>query len=141
MGQYSEFIGNHPFLFAALLLIIILLLMNESRRKLSNFKEVSPNGAVRLMNDDNVLVLDVRGDAEFNEGHIINAIHIPVGLLEERLEEIEEHKIKPVIVCCRTGQRAAKAGLTLQRQGFQSIYKLSGGMLAWKEANMPLAKV
>lgn len=141
MGQYSEFIGNHPFLFGALLLIIVLLLMNESRRKLFNFKEVSPNGAVRLMNDESLLVLDVREDKEFNEGHIINAVHIPVGLLEERLEEIEEYKSKPVIVYCRTGQRAATVGLKLRQQGFQSIYRLSGGMLAWKEANMPLAKV
>ena len=140
MGQFLEFAGNHPLLFAALILIILMIVMNESRRKLLGFKEVGANEAVRLMNSENALMLDVREDKEFKEGHVINAINIPLGLLESRLKEIEEHKEKPVIVYCRTGQRAAKAGAVLQRQGFKSIYKLNGGMLAWSDAGLPVKR-
>lgn len=140
MGQFLEFAGNHPFLFAALILIILLIIMNESRRKLLGFKELGTNDAVRLMNGEGALMLDVREDKEFKEGHIINAVHIPLGLLEGRLKEIEEHKEKPVIVYCRTGQRAAKGATVLQRQGFKSIYKLNGGMMAWSDAGLPVKR-
>jgi rhodanese-related sulfurtransferase len=140
MGQYLEFAGNHPLLMAALVAIIIMLVMNEFKRKLLGFKEVGANEAVRLINQDEALVLDVREDKEFRDGHILNAVNIPLGLLESRLDEINGHKEKPVIVYCRTGQRAAKAGAILQRQGFNAIYKLNGGMMAWNDANMPVSK-
>ena len=140
MAQYLEFVGNHPYLFAAFVLIILLMIMNESRRKLLGFKEIGNNEAVRLMNSEEALMLDVREHNEFKEGHVINAVHIPLGVLESRLKEIEAHKEKPVIVYCRTGQRAAKAGAVLQRQGFKSIYKLNGGMLAWSDAGLPIKR-
>lgn len=140
MGQYLEFAGNHPLLVAALIAVIILLVMNEFKRKLLGFNEVSLNDAVRLINQDDALVLDVREDTEFRDGHIINAVNIPLGLLEGRLSEIEQHKEKPVVVCCRSGQRAAKGGAVLKRQGFTSIHKLNGGMMAWVDANMPVSR-
>lgn len=138
MGQYFEFAGNHPWLTAALFTIITLLVMNEFKRKLLGFKEVKPMEAVRLINHEDALVLDVREDKEFREGHILNAVNIPLGLLESRLNEIESDKNRPVIVYCRTGQRAAKAGALLQRQGFSAVHKLNGGVMAWADANMPL---
>ncbi len=140
MGQFFEFTGNHPLLFAALISIILMIIMSESRRKLLGFKEIASNEAVRLMNSENALILDLREDKEFSEGHIINAVHIPLGLLESRLKEIDEHKGKPVIVYCRTGQRAAKGGAVLRRQGFTSIYKLNGGMMAWVDAGLPVKR-
>jgi len=140
MGQYFEFAVNHPLLIAALLLITIMLVMTEFKRKLLGFNEVGLNDAVRLMNQNDALALDVREDKEFREGHILNAVNIPLGLLENRISEIEMHKEKPVIVYCRSGQRSAKAGAVLQRQGFKSIHKLNGGMLAWIDANMPVSR-
>ncbi len=140
MTQYLEFAGNHPFLVTALVLIVLLMIMNESRRKLLGFKELGTNEAVRLMNSEQALMLDVREEGEFKDGHVMNAVHIPLGVLESRLKEIETHKEKPVIVYCRTGQRAAKAGAVLQRQGFKSIYKLNGGMMAWSDAGLPVKR-
>jgi len=138
MGQYLEFAGNHPLLTAALVVVIIMLVMNEFKRKLLGFNEVGINDAVRLINQDGALALDVREDKEFRDGHILNAINIPLGLLDGRLKEIEQHKESPVIIYCRSGQRAAKAGAVLKRQGFTSIHKLNGGMMAWVDANMPV---
>ena len=140
MGQFLEFAGNHPLLFAAFILIALMIVMNESRRKLLGFKEVGVNEAVRLMNSEDALMLDVREDKEFYDGHVINAVHIPLGLLEGRLKEIDDHREKPVIVYCRTGQRSAKASSVLQRQGFKSVYKLNGGMMAWNDAGLPVKK-
>ena len=140
MGQYLEFAGNHPFLMGALVLVSVMLVMTSFQRKLLGFSELNVNEAVRLINQDDAVVLDVREDKEFRKGHIINAVNIPLGVLEGRLNELENRKDKPVIVCCRTGQRAAKAGSVLQRQGFKSTHKLKGGMLAWVDANMPVSR-
>lgn len=137
MGQLFEFMGNHPLLFAGLVAILVMLVMDSFKRKLLGFSEVAVNDAVRLMNQDDTLALDVRDDSDFREGHVINAVSIPLGVLEGRLKEIESYKDKPVVIYCRTGQKAAKAGAILKRQGFTSIYKLKGGMMAWLEANMP----
>lgn len=138
MGQYLEFAGNHPLLVAGLVAVIIMLVMNEFKRKLLGFNEVGINDAVRLINQNDALALDVREDKEFCDGHILNAVNIPLGLLEGRLKEIEQHKESPVIIYCRSGQRAAKAAAVLKRQGFTSIHKLNGGMMAWVDANMPV---
>ncbi len=140
MGQFVDFIVNHPFLVAAFVIIVVMLIMNEFKRKLLGFNEVGPNDAVRLINHEDAATLDVREDSEYQQGHILNAIHIPLGLLESRLEELEEYKEKPLIVYCRSGQRAAKAAAILQRQGFKSIYKLNGGMMAWTGSNMPVSR-
>jgi rhodanese-related sulfurtransferase len=140
MGRLFEFVGNHPWLLTALVVTVVALLMNESRRHLLGFKEVNPNEAVRLMNHEEAVVLDVREDGEFKEGHVINARHIPVGVLESRCNELESLKEKPLIVYCRSGQRAAKASSILQRQGFKFVYKLNGGIMAWTGANMPVSK-
>jgi len=140
MGQYLEFAGNHPLLVAGLVAVVIMLVMNEFKRKLLGFNEVGINDAVRLINQNDALALDVREDKEFCDGHILNAVNIPLGLLEGRLKEIEQHKQSPVIIYCRSGQRAAKAGAVLKRQGFTSIHKLNGGMMAWVDANMPVSR-
>ncbi|MFC1748840.1 rhodanese-like domain-containing protein [Pseudomonadota bacterium] len=138
MGQFLEFVGNHPLLFTALVVLILMLLMNESRRKLLGFKEIKAAGAVTLINSEDALMLDVRDEKDFGEGHVVNAKNIPLGLLEGRLSELDEHKSKPVIVYCRTGQNSARASTVLKKQGFTSIYKLSGGLMAWQDANMPV---
>ncbi|HGX92029.1 MAG TPA: rhodanese-like domain-containing protein [Candidatus Tenderia sp.] len=140
MGQFVDFVVNNPLLFAAFIAILVMLVMNEFKRKLLGFTEVGPNDAVRLMNQEDAAILDVREDSEYQEGHVLNAIHIPLGLLEARLDELDEYREKPLIVYCRSGQRSAKAGAILRRQGFKSLYKLSGGMMAWTSANMPVSR-
>ena len=139
MQQFLEFIVNNWLLFLALVIVLTLLGMSMIRPKLLGFKEIKPNEVVRLINHDDAVVLDVRDNSEFEKGHILNARHIPFGLLEERLHELENLKESPLVVYCEAGQQSARAGAILQKQGFASIYKLSGGLLTWKSANFPLS--
>jgi len=138
MGQYLEFITNHPLLIAALVILIAMLIMNEFKRKLLGYKEVGPNDAVRLINREDAVILDVRDDKEFQSGHILNSVHIPLGLLDSQLSKLGEDREKAVVVVCQSGQRAAKGAVLLQKQGFKSVHKLNGGMMAWSEAGMPV---
>lgn len=107
--------------------------------KLSGIEQADTLAATRLYNDD-ALVLDVREDKEWAEGHIPRAKHIPLGKLGERLDDLEKFKDKPVLVNCRSGMRSASACKQLKKAGFTTVYNLAGGIIAWEKANLPLTK-
>jgi rhodanese-related sulfurtransferase len=107
--------------------------------KLSGVNGVDTLEATRLINQD-ALVLDVREDKEFVVGHIPKARHIPVGSLKARIAELEKFKSKPIIVNCRSGQRSAQACGILKKHGFENVVNLSGGIMAWESANLPMEK-
>ncbi|PCH60017.1 MAG: sulfurtransferase [Gammaproteobacteria bacterium] len=140
MAQFAEFIINHWILSSLFVVILLVLIMDSVRGKLLGFGEVKPDEAVRLINRDDAAVLDVREDSEYADGHIINSIHIPLPLLESRTAELKEYKDRPLLVYCRSGNRSAQAASTLMKQGFTGVKKLSGGLLSWQSANLPVSK-
>ncbi len=140
MERLGEFVVDQWLLFVALVVIVVMLILGEAKRKLLGFKEIKPAEATSLINKEGAVVVDVRDDKEYGEGHILNAINMPLGLFEQRVQELESYKSDPIIVYCRTGQRSAKVGAVLRRQGFERLYKISGGILAWTSANLPVTK-
>ncbi|NIN51646.1 MAG: MBL fold metallo-hydrolase, partial [Nitrososphaeria archaeon] len=86
----------------------------------------------QLDGGDNLTVLDVRSDQEWGEGHIEEALHIYVGHLEERLNEVPVDQ--PVAVICSVGNRASLAASILRRARHREVYTLLGGMTAWQKA-------
>ena len=96
--------------------------------------------AVRLMNQEKAVLIDVCEDNEFKEGHIINSVSMPLSSLVKRLGELDKHKAKPVIISCRTGNRSGRAASILRKSGFESVNILSGGLTAWKKENLPIEK-
>ena len=140
MGHLGEFIINHWLLVLALVVIAVLLVLDALKRRVLGFEDIKPQEAVRLINHEGALVVDVREDNEYHEGHVLNARLMPYGLLDERLQELEDYRDKPLVVYCRTGQRAARACAMLRKQGFMQVYKLSGGILAWRGADLPVVK-
>ena len=107
--------------------------------KLSGVEQADTLKATRLYNDD-ALVLDVREDKEYAAGHIPKARHIPLGQLAGRLQELDKFKSKPILVACRSGQRSARACGMLKKAGFETVYNLAGGIMAWERANLPVTK-
>jgi len=107
--------------------------------RLSGVEQADTLKATRLYNDD-ALVLDVREDKEYAEGHIPKAKHIPLGQLPDRLKELDKFKNKPVLVTCRSGQRSARACGILKKAGFETVYNQAGGIIAWERANLPVSK-
>jgi rhodanese-related sulfurtransferase len=140
MQQYFEFVMNNWLLFLALVVIVALLIMTTVRARLLGFNEVKPVAAVQLMNHEAPLILDVRENDEFKAGYIQGAVHIPVGELDGRINELAEWREKPVLIYCRAGQRSATAAAILKRQGFSQLSKLDGGMMAWQSAHLPVSR-
>ncbi len=140
MNEYIEFTNNHPLLVGSFFAILTLLIFNLFGSRFRGYTVASPADATTLINRNDAIVLDVRTDKEFKEGHIINSIHIPQSSIKDRLSEIEKYKHKPIIVSCRTGQRSGQVCGQLKKQGFDHIYNLAGGVVAWQNANFPLTK-
>ena len=140
LTQIFEFATNHPFLVLAFVVLLALVFFNEFKIATQRFASLSPAGAVQLMNNEDVVVVDVREPSETAGGKISKAIQIPVGALKTRIGELEKHKDKTVLVYCKTGARAGAACKELGRNGFEKVYTLSGGMAAWQEAHLPISK-
>lgn len=82
--------------------------------------------------DDNAVILDVRTEAEFNEGIITDAINIDIHLGQGFITEIEAlDKTKNYYVYCRSGMRSAKACEIMNELGFENAYNLVGGITEW----------
>lgn len=141
MEQLTTFIGNNWILVGALIVILFLLINSFIGGRLRGFASTSPAEAVRMINRDDALVLDVREESEYQEGHIINAVHVPLSQLNDKLKELEKYKERPIIAACRSGHRSGQASSTLKKAGFDNVYNLSGGILAWKNANLPLVNI
>lgn len=138
MDQLATFISNNWILVGALVVILALLAHSYFGGLLQNFASTSPGEAVKMINRDDAVVLDVREESEYQDGHIINAVHIPLSQLNDKTRELQKYKDKPIIAVCRSGHRSGQACSTLQKAGFDNVYNLSGGILAWKSANLPL---
>lgn len=140
MGQVGAFIVNHWQLSTALIIILVLLVWVEVKRKATGAKNLTPVEAVRMINHADAVMLDIRDDSEFKEGHILNAVHIPLGLLDSRVNQLEKFSEKPIIVYCRSGQRSSKAITVLHKHGYRNAHALRGGLIAWQNANLPVLK-
>ena len=82
------------------------------------------------------VLLDVREPDEYDQGAVPGAIHIPLGYLTDRYSEIAA--TKPVVVQCQSGGRSAIGASLLERLGVANVINLSGGMIAWAAAGLPV---
>jgi rhodanese-related sulfurtransferase len=95
-------------------------------------REMSPGEfASRVASDEPPLLLDVREDWELAIARIEGAVHIPMGQVPARLDELDRER--EIVVLCRSGGRSAQVAWFLGQQGFPRVWNLAGGILAWAE--------
>ena len=93
--------------------------------------EISPEEAKkRLDSDEDIILLDVRTQEEYEEKHIPGSILIPVDELEKRAETELPDKNKDIFVYCRSGNRSTTASNILSELGYKKVYNL-GGIIDW----------
>lgn len=81
-------------------------------------------------------LVDVREIDEWNEAHIPDTVHIPLGDLPKRVGELNTDR--PVVAVCRSGNRSKTAVQILQRAGIKDATSMAGGVIAWAKAGKPL---
>ena len=103
-------------------------------------KEIDTRIAIQLINQQDAVILDVRDDSEYANGHLPNSKHIPSEKIEERWVELQKFREKPIVMVYRSGIRSNQPSLILRKNGFAQVFNLMGGIDTWKRANLPIVK-
>jgi rhodanese-related sulfurtransferase len=98
---------------------------------------VSTAEAVRLINREKGVLIDVREPSEFAAGHAVGARNVPLSQLESSTT-LPSNKALPLLVLCATGARAGRAVAQLKKRGYENCQVVAGGLAAWREANLPI---
>jgi rhodanese-related sulfurtransferase len=138
MEQYLHFLTSHPILFALLGVVLVALIINEIHGNLTGGKRLGTAEAVRLINDRDPLILDVRTVADFKRGHLLNSLNLPLAKLEEQIGQLGKDKARPVLVYCALGSTSVTAVDKLRKNGFTEAYPLKGGINNWQASNLPV---
>src|SRR5436190_7891514 len=100
--------------------------------------ELDAEHARELIDGGDPVVVDVREQDEWDEGHIPGAVHIPRGHLESRIERAAPDPSRRVLLYCSAGNRSAFAAKTLEEMGFEDVASLAGGFTDWKRNGFPV---
>ena len=101
--------------------------------------KVSTSEAVRLINREKGVLIDVCEPAEYAAGHPVGAKNVPFGSLEGA-KALPSNKALPVILTCASGARSARAATLLRKQGYEKAVSLTGGNRAWVDASLPVER-
>ncbi len=139
MEQLLEFITNHPLLITAAVVTGGVLLYNELRVVGHGKFMLSPDQAVRLMNQG-AAVFDLRTPEDYQAGHLAGAKNLQLSDLDGQIESLKRYRKKPVIAYDEKGQASPRAIAKLRQAEFENVFSLRGGLVAWREEHLPLEK-
>jgi adenylyltransferase/sulfurtransferase len=104
----------------------------------SEISEIDATQARDRIESGEPVVVDVREQDEWDEGHIPGAVHVPRGHLESRIERLAPDPARPIVVYCSAGNRSAFAAKTLTDLGYDDVVSLAGGFTDWKRNGFPV---
>jgi sulfur-carrier protein adenylyltransferase/sulfurtransferase len=109
-------------------------ILDEARTAI---KQIDIDDARRMLEQPGTVLVDVRESDEWRQGHIPQAVGIPRGFLELRIEEKVPDRKAPIILQCASGTRSLLAARSLRELGYENVYNLNGGFNAWKDRGLP----
>jgi len=136
MAQLIEFIGNHLALVAAFIGVLVALLYTLVQG--GGAAALTPQRAVQVLNQDDAIPVDLRPEAAYKAGHIINAINVSQQDITGGAGKLARFKDRPLLVYCESGVQSNGAVKSLRRQGYAKVYSLRGGLAAWRGENLPV---
>jgi len=137
MENVGSFIVNHWILVTLFVVLVGLILSDTVNRKISGLSPLGTAQAIKIVNQNNGLFLDIREAAEFKKEHISESMSLPLSKLDAGIDKLKD-PAQPIILICASGQRSQAAAKQLRAHGFTDIHVLTGGLNAWKDAKLPL---
>ncbi|MEN8175741.1 MAG: rhodanese-like domain-containing protein [Pseudomonadota bacterium] len=137
IAQLLEFSGNHILLVGALFIVLGMLAVNLG---IGGKGSIDPLQATQMINHEDAVVVDVRSMADFKNGHIVASRNVPLNGFGNQIGSLEKHKGQPIIVGCRSGNTSLAACRQLRKAGFEKVFNLKGGIMAWQAANLPTTR-
>jgi rhodanese-related sulfurtransferase len=139
LKSIAEFMGANWHLILMALTSGGLLLWPLVRQGAGGAGAVSTSEAVRLINREKGVLVDVSEPNEFAASHAAGARNVPFGQVEGA-KDIPTNKQLPILLMCPTGARAGRAAAVLRKAGYERAAAVAGGTKAWSDAQLPLAK-
>ena len=139
-AELAAFAGRNPLLSAAFAGLTLALLWTEAMRLWRGGQRLAPAALTALVNREDALVLDLRAAGDFEKGHIPGAKNVQMSQFDPENRALAAAKSLPVVLVCKTGQTAGGAAKRLGKAGFEKVFVLDGGIGAWQQAGLPLAK-
>ena len=133
-----EFFFQQWHLFALLMVITFLLAYPHAAP--GAVRRISVVELGRLQARENAVVVDVSTAHEFADGHISQAVNLPLETLKDNLAKLNKYQQRPLILTCASGSRCNKAAALLRQTDTGPKYILEGGLASWRRENMPLVK-
>jgi rhodanese-related sulfurtransferase len=140
VATLSSFVAAHTALVLAFVAVTGALIYTELARLTRGYRAISPAQVTDLINRENALVVDIRALADFEKGHIVGARHMVLSQFDPENKALAKVKDLPVVLVCRTGITVAGAAKRLVKAGFSRVHVLDGGIAAWQQADLPLAR-
>lgn len=100
---------------------------------------VNTSEAVRLINREKGVLVDVSEPHEYSAGHASGARNVPLGQIESS-KDLPSNKALPVLLMCPTGARAGRAAAMLRKAGYERARAVAGGTNAWRDAQLPVER-
>jgi rhodanese-related sulfurtransferase len=136
--EFIQFLQGELLLTGTLFALIILLIVNLYSEKYRKYQVVDTNGAVSLMDDEELLIIDVREEKERKAGFLSNDLNIPMGQVKAKMDTLD--KSKNILVYCKSGTRSDRIADILSKNDFQKVSSLKGGFNAWLKADLPIQR-
>jgi rhodanese-related sulfurtransferase len=140
LPELIAFAGRHPYLSLGLAGLTVAIVFNEVSGLFRGYKGLQPAGLTALVNRDNALVVDLRPSGDFEKGHIPGAKNVQMSQFDPENKHLAAARALPVVLVCKAGQTSGDAAKRLRKAGFEHVYVLDGGIGAWQQAGLPLAK-
>lgn len=101
-----------------------------------SFKYIDPKLCYDLVQKGEAVLVDVRSESEFASERVPFAVNMPLASLKERMGELPKDKL--IVLQCGHGCRGSLAASILEKEGFDNVANLAGGLIAWKSRNLPV---
>ena len=106
---------------------------------------LTPHALTSLINSKSTVVVDLRDKAEFDEGHIVDSINVPFSQWQTQQNgdgktELHNYREKPLVLVCKMGQQSTHVARKISGDDFSEVYRLGGGVMEWRSAQLPLVK-
>ena len=139
-SELSVFLTQHWWLALGFLAVAAAWIVMEIQFNFVGIPRLVPSEAILLINRESPIILDVRDFTHFDQGHISNALNIPLVDLPQGNGKLSQNKDRKILLVCEQGLQSNKAVHILKKQGFNNLFILKGGVQAWRSENLPLIK-
>ena len=102
--------------------------------------EIAPRALEALLARDgggDIQLIDVREEFEYQQGHVVGARSVPIHTLPQALDSLRLDPQRPIVAICLSGHRSIPAFRLLKSKGYEQVYSLAGGMMAWRRDQLP----